>query len=111
MTIWGIDIHIYDIPEKTRDLLFIHEFQPFEDYENYRRFSGMFFDDLKKLCKSVGLQCYIEFGDLVYIGDYPNKMSDDQTLGEFKEEIKNKLKEIGIENTNIEYYVGLEEEY
>ncbi len=103
--IWGIELHEKDIPEETFKLLNDDIYKNKKEYLYCSR--DIFYDEIEKLCQSVGLSCFTDEFYFTYIGISPDQMKDDQTLGEFKEKIKNKLKEIGIENIDIEYYIDL----
>jgi hypothetical protein len=43
------------------------------------------------------------YSETLMIAGSPNKMKDSQTLGEYKEEIKKKLNDLGFEVTKLEY--------
>ena len=111
LTIWGIETSKRNLPNKTLEMLVNNEFQLFKTHEDYKKYSLSFYDELKELCKSVGLLCHKDEIGTTFIGLHPCDMEEDQTLREFKEKIKNKLKQIGFDNTEIDYYVDLDPGY
>lgn len=44
-----------------------------------------------------------EYSDNYWIAGHPNDMKDDQTLGDYKKEIKEKLEELGFKVDKLEY--------
>jgi hypothetical protein len=112
LSIWGIETSKRDIPNKTLEILFNSEYQLYKSPEDYKKYSLLFNDELEELCKSIGLMCHKDEIDNIFIGLHPCDMEDNQTLREFKEKIKNKLKEIGFnDDIVIDYYVDLDPGY
>ena len=111
LTIWGIETSKRDLPSKTLEILFNSEYQVFKTIDDYKKYSVLFYDELEELCKSFGLIYHKDEIDNIFIGLHPCDMEEDQTLREFKEKIKNKLKQIGFDNTEIDYYVDLDPGY
>lgn len=111
LTIWGIETSKRDLPNKTLEILFNSENQVFKTTDDYKKYSILFYDELKELCESVGLLCHKDEIGTTFIGLHPCDMEEDQTLLEFKEKIKNKLQKIGFDSIEIDYYVDLDPGY
>lgn len=103
--VWGIYLDFLEITEEIARKL--HEyFKHIRDFELYKNTKESLFEDLRIFCNENDLD-HISRGNMfqtsyLICGISPEKMRGNQTLNEFKNEIREKLKIIGI-NKELEF--------
>ena len=107
---WGKYIDIYDLPEKVKRKLYDHYIKN----ENYNKKLSYeeFVDDTELLVEEF--ECLLDEMNINYYdnryndGDFlagisPYCMKEDETLREFKQSIIEKFKQIGFEDSELDY--------
>jgi len=64
--------------------------------------------DIAERCYEIGLEFIEPDDDYVgyLIGLHPDEMTDDETLGDFKKRVQEKIREIGLEPNEISFHSG-----
>lgn len=90
--------------KSEKNKTFIDEFNNIISKETYFNEGLFWFADFIDVIENNGLEWEEYYGYNTYVIGYsPNKIRDNQTFGEFKKEIKDRLINIGIENSDPEF--------
>jgi len=97
--VWGTYLDFCDITKDIAEKLYKYV-GGIGNIELYFKNKNSQYDDIREFCRNNNFD-FIEKGDMfstsyIIFGRSPEKMRGDQTLDEFKNEIKEKLKIIGI---------------
>lgn len=97
--VWGVCLDFCDITEDITKKLYVYV-EAKGNFESYTKNKNSQYDDIREFCRNNDFD-FTARGDMfcisyVIFGKSPSKMRGDQTLDEFKSEIREKLKIIGI---------------
>lgn len=97
--VWGTYLDFLEITEDIAKKLYLYV-GAIGNFESYLKNKNSQYDDVKEFCRNNDFD-FTARGNMfcisyVILGKSPEKMRGDQTLDEFKNEIKEKLKIIGI---------------
>lgn len=102
---WGLCLDVNDIIENEKVMK-----KCFENYKNnindsttFEEFKEIYISEILEFLPTKRLDSIYDGYDICYIAGSPNKMRDDETLGEYKIEIINELNNIGFNVETLEY--------
>ena len=105
VVMWGVYLDESEIRENETMMEKIKELAKKEDMEEEFESEGIIYVIGSVLTAGFNLDTYSDYnGDGIYIGKSPFAMTENETPKQFKEEIKKRLQEIGI-NKEIEQIV------